>query len=249
MGDFDPAFLAWLIALSFLGFVITSAVGLGSAIFLVPFFMLRLPPAQAVSLAAPITLVGNLSRAYMLREHIDKRAAWIVTVTSAPVSALTAFYILDIDPHWLKRAVGLLVLLSLLLDSFRPGAIKVGATGLAVSGAICGVLSSLAGVAGPPGVVAMRAYGLSGQTFVATLAVWGVALQATKIPAYVITGAMPLTLIPLTLVLCVLSVVGAWLATRFLSGMRTETFRLLLNGVLAAVALWLLSEDWLREQI
>lgn len=242
MVELDAGFLIWLISLSFIGFVVTSAVGLGSAIFLVPMFMLRLPAAYAVSLATPITLVGNLSRAYMLRQHIDKRAAWIVSISSAPVSAVAAFFIVDVDPVWLKRGVGSIVLLSLLLDSFRPGALKIGELGLTVSGVIAGLLSGLAGLAGPPGVIAMRAYGLSGEAFVATLALWGVALQATKIPAYVAAGAMPMQLVPITLVLCVLSFLGAWVATRFLARMRGETFRVLLNAVLALVALWLIGE-------
>jgi len=241
--DLDLGFVASLLALSFVGFVVTSAVGLGSAIFLVPLFMLRLPAAYAVSLATPITLVGNLSRASMLRAHIDTRAAWIVTLSSAPASAIAALFIVDVDPNWLKRGVGVMVLLSLWLDSFRPGAINIGTLGLSVTGVFAGVLSGLAGLAGPPGVIAMRAYGLSGQAFVATLAVWGVALQATKIPSYLATGAMPMALVPLTLALCVLSVLGAWVATRFLAGMRTRTFRILLNGVLALVAVWLLGES------
>jgi len=240
--ELELGFVVSLIAVSFLGFVVTSAVGLGSAIFLVPLFMLRLPAAYAVSLATPITLVGNLSRAYMLRQHIDKRAAWIVSLSSAPVSAVAAWFIVDVDPVFLKRGVGSIVLLSLALDSFRPGALKIGRVGLAVSGVIAGILSGLAGLAGPPGVIAMRAYGLSGEAFVATLALWGVALQATKIPAYMVTGAMPLALLPLALVLCVLSFVGAWVATRFLARMRGDTFRVLLNGVLALAALWLIGE-------
>jgi len=243
--ELDLGFIVSLCALSFVGFVITSAVGLGSAIFLVPLFMLRLPAAYAVSLATPITLVGNLSRAHMLRTHIDKRAAWIVSITSAPASAIAALFIVDVDPIWLKRGVGVIVLLSLWLDSFRPGTLTIGTFGLSITGVVAGVLSGLAGLAGPPGVIAMRAYGLSGEAFVATLAVWGVALQATKIPSYLATGAMPMSLIPLTLVLCVLSFLGAWVATRFLHGMRKQTFRLLLNGVLGLVALWLIAESFL----
>jgi uncharacterized membrane protein YfcA len=67
-----------------------------------------------------------------------------------------------------------------------------------------------------------------------------------KIPAYVVTGAMPSELFALAACMCVLSWLGAYLATRLLRGMRAGTFRRLLDGVLAAIAVWLLL-DVLRE--
>ena len=70
-------------------------------------------------------------------------------------------------------------------------------------------------------------------------------LQAAKLPSYLATGAMPTSLVPLTLVLCVLSFLGAWVATRFLHGMPTQRFRLLLNAVLGLVALWLIGGSFL----
>jgi uncharacterized membrane protein YfcA len=91
-------------------------------------------------------------------------------------------------------------------------------------------------------VIAMRAYGLTGPVFVATLSAWGVLLQATKIPAYVVSGAMPASLLSLAVALSVLSALGAWVATRWLSAMHASTFRLLVNALLALVSLSLIAD-------
>ncbi len=242
MGELEPLFVLGLLALSFVGFVLTSAVGLGSAIFLVPLFMFRLPAAHAVALAAPITLVGNLSRGFLLREHLDRPALAIVGAGSVPAAVLAALYVVEVDPAYLKLAVGLLVLSSLVLDVVSPDALRIGKLGLGLIATASGVLSGLAGLAGPPGVIAMRAYGLTGPAFVATLSAWGVLLQTTKIPAYVVSGAMPASLLSLAVALSVLSALGAWVATRWLSAMRASTFRLLVNALLALVSLSLIAD-------
>lgn len=245
----DPTFLVVVCAVSLPAFVITSAVGIGSAMVLVPLLMMQLPAANAVSLVAPVTLVGNLSRVWLLRSHLHRRAAWLSAAPAVPMAALFALFTAHVDAALLKLAVGVVVLATLVVEWRHAAWVKMGGVGLVVSSAGAGALSGLCGLAGPPAALALRAYGLNKETLVVTLSLLGVLIQAVKIPSYVATGAMPLQLWPLALALALLSLLGAWLATRLLERMSADRFRQLLNGLLALVAFTLIgqgvAERWL----
>lgn len=243
----DPASIVFALVVCCVGFVITSAVGIGSALFLVPLLMARLPAPHAIALVAPITLVGNVWRVWLLRNHIDWKAVAIGGLPAVPVVWVAASMTMAVDAAMLKFAVGVMVMASVGIEFAKPDALRMGPWGLGGFCVAAGALSGLSGLAGPPVAIALRAYGLHTQAFVATLSLIGVCYQSVKVPAYIVSGAMPLSLWPLALGLILMSFVGTAVATRLLERMSLAVFRQLLNALLVVVAIsliWQSVAEW-----
>lgn len=236
----EPAFLALFGVTAFVGFFASSLFGVGGAIALMPVLMLRLSPAQAVALAAPVMLFNNGLKLLVFRRHLDVRGALLVCATALPAAAVGALFVSVAPERALKAAIGGLIVLSLVVGRVFHVELKVPSRALPLWGVAIGVASGMCGAAGPPTAVALRGYGLVKEGFVATVAMLAVGLQLVKVPTYLATGVLSVSLLPLAGLLSLSSLLAVTLARRIVGRLDAERFRLILDGLLGAMAVWLL---------
>ena len=234
-----PWILLFVLA-AFLAFVVASTFGIGGPILLLPILMLRLPPAQAIAMIAPIMLFNNLLKLWLFRQHIQVKVALLTGLTALPAALLAASFTGRVDARFLQGGIALIIVASLLRQYAFREELKVGNRGLVGWGVIIGGISGFAGSAGPPTAVAIKGYGLMQKRFVGTVALLQFALQLIKIPAYVHAGIFPAELWLLTLLLSAVAVVAVLFGWQLIQKMQIHTYRLSLDGLLLLIAVWMI---------
>lgn len=236
----EPWVLALFCGVAFVGFLASSTFGVGGALALTPILMVRFSPSEAVALAAPVMLFHNALKLLVFRRHLDVAAGLCVSATAVPAAAVGALFV-DLAPERvLKAGVGLLIVASLVLHRGLSVELRVSRRALLSWGVGIGLISGLVSAAGPPTAVALRGYGLVKERFVATVALLAVLMQLAKVPTYVGTGVLPVRLWPLALLLAGVALFAVGLGRLLLSRIDARRFRLILDGLLAVMAAWLL---------
>ena len=236
----SPGFFVVVIVVGFVGFVISATFGIGGVVLLIPLLSTTLPPAQAVAVSAPIMLVNNLSKTWVYRKHLDKRALFYVSALAVPTAFFAALLTAHIDDRVILLAVAALIILSVVVEHARARPVRLSDTALLFWGLVTGAISGIAGAAGPPTAIGLKGYGLTREAFVATVAVFAVFLQLAKIPAYWSTNALPARLLPLCAVLGAVAVVAVAVGPPLLRRLPERSFKLGVDALLLLSAAWLI---------
>jgi hypothetical protein len=237
-----PLYLLGVWVVGVVGFVVSSTFGIGGALLLLPVLMMRLPAAQAVAVVSPVMLASNLTKAWVFRAHIDKRATWLVSALAVPVAAVAAAFASLVDDRLISLGVAVLIVLSLVAERGMGRAMKFSERSLLLWGAVTGAVSGLCGAAGPPTAIGLKGYGLTRESFVGTVAVYAVLLQLVKMPGYIYTGQFPSTLWPLASLLAMTSVMAAAVAPRLLRHVPVARFKSAVDVLLALTAFLLVAD-------
>lgn len=244
----EPFWLLVFFLTALLGFVASSAFGVGGAIVLVPVLMLRLDAALSVALAAHVMLVSNILKFLVFRRHVAPSVAFAVCIGALPSAAVAAFYVDRIDEVWLRAAIGVLTLVSVVWSGQRPQSQLFPRWSAGPWGIFIGLLSGLCGAAGPPTAIALRGFGLQKEAFIATVAVLAIGLQVSKIPGYFVTGVMTEQWLPLALWLSSAAFIAVFIAAAWVPRMDAALFRRALNALLVAMGLYLLVPLWVNPR-
>ena len=235
----DGAFFALLMAAAFVGFVISSTLGVGGAMLLIPLLAQQMPAAQAVALCAPVMLFNNALKAWVFRRHVDKRATLLVSALALPLAFVGAMFNARFDDRAILLGVAALIVFSIVAERAFEKRVAVSPRSLVLWGGFSGFVSGVCGAAGPSTAIGLRGYGLEREAFVGTVAWYAILLQLVKIPAYMGTGVLPSSRWPLALALSANAAVGVALAPLILARMPKRVFSYALDALLAVCALWL----------
>lgn len=233
------ASLLLLLAAAFVGFFISTLMGVGGAMLIIPALLFELPAAEAVAVASPVMLFNNGFKLVAFWPHLDRAAALRVTATAVPAAAVAAFYAGDVDEVWMRRGIAAVIVVSVSLSWLRGLELRMPPSRLPVAGLFIGAVSGLCGAAGGPAALTMRSYGLVKEAFVVTIAALAVGMQLAKIPTYMATGLLPASRLPLTAVLAGSAVGAVWAGRQVLPQVSVARFKVGLDGFLLVVAAWL----------
>jgi uncharacterized membrane protein YfcA len=260
-----PVIWALAVGATFFGCLLSTVSGLGGALLLVPLLTFALGAPQAVAVVTPVMLVNNLAKVVMMRAHVERRALLLLMIGAVPGAAVGAFSVGVIPDDWLQRGLGVWLIGYAALAAWqclkeatagdasltarqrfpeaaegepgREGFEIRGHCKLIAHGAVSGVMSGALGVGGGIAATGLRDYGLSKQTFVATVGVVSIAMQMTKIPVYVGTNTLPSALLPLAAALAGVAVLSTRMGTRLLAKMSADIFDKILLVVLFALGI------------
>lgn len=260
-----PVIWALVVGATFFGSLLSTISGLGSGLVLLPPLIFALGAPHAVAIGAPVGLVGNLAKVVVMRAHVDRRALLLLMTGAVPGAVVGAFSVGVIPAAWLQRGLGVWLSGYAALAAWRrlkeapageasrtarqrfpeAAAGEPGHDGfetrhyrkLIAYGAVSGVMSGALGVGGGVAGAGLRGYGLSQQTFVATVGVVSIAMQLTKIPVYVGTNTLPRSLLPLAAALAGVAVLATRMGTWLLTKMSADIFDTILLVVLFVLGL------------
>jgi len=236
----DPVWLVYYLLITFGAFVVASTLGIGGPLILIPALMIRMPPAQAVAVVAPIMLVNGLLKLWVFRECLDLRAAGLTCLSALPVALVAAAFTGRVDARLLRIGIGVIILVVLALRYGYQISPVVRERGLLGWGALIGAIGGFVGTAGPLLALSIHGYGLSRQRFVATVAAAQAAIQLVRLPTYLGTSTLPLGLLPLALLLATVAASAVFVARALLARMQVAQFQRLLDGFLLLIAVWLI---------
>lgn len=193
-------------------FVVSSSVGLGGSLLMVPIFVLAVGPKEGVALAALLLASNNVFKLLAYRATIPWRAAIAIAVATVLGAAFGARLLLDVPAIVVVVAVLLMFAMTLSFEraSFEPGQYFAG-PGLAL---VSGATSGFSGTSGPLKGAAIRNLGLDRLHFVGAASLVSFSGDATKVLVFADGELLGRSEFLLALTVLPLMILGTWIGRR-----------------------------------
>ncbi len=231
---------AILILSSFIAALISGAAGFGGALLLLPVLTMYTGAELAVPILTIAQLIGNFSRMAFGLNQIEWKKVFLFSITAVPLSALGAFGFSIASKNTVRRGIGVILILFVFLKYFRILKFKPNEKTLIFGGAVTGLLSGLAGSAGPIGAAVFLSFGLPPIAYIASEAATATAMHITKILVYGKLVNLPPNTVNLGLLMGLAMVFGTYAANRFIKNMKKEVFQKYVATLLCMVGVYML---------
>jgi uncharacterized membrane protein YfcA len=174
--------LHWLFLLfcGWLAATLSGAAGFGGALLLLPVLTMTVGAKATVPILTVAQLLGNLSRAGFGWREICWRPALIFSAGAVPASVVGSRLFIGLPSAFILRLIGVFLLVVVALRHMRLSKQKTPEWCLALAGVVVGLLSAVAGSAGPLGAAVFLGLHLPAGAYVASEAVTAVLMHLTK---------------------------------------------------------------------
>jgi uncharacterized membrane protein YfcA len=233
--------LLLVLAVGLFAGTLSGIVGTGASIILIPVLVAQYGPQQAVPIMAVASLLGNIAKVVAWWRETDWKATTVYALTGIPAAALGARTLLALPPRIVDAALSAFFILMIPARRWLASRdVKLQLWHLAIIGEAIGFLTGIVASTGPLNVAAISAYGLVKGAFIATEAATSIFVFLSKVVTFRASGALPMEAIVNGLIVGASLMIGAFVARRFVLGMKADTFRLLIDGVMLIAGLVLL---------
>lgn len=229
-----------LILSGFIAALISGAAGFGGALLLLPVLTLCVGAEVAVPVLTIAQLIGNLSRMAFGLKQIDWKKVALFSITAIPLSALGAFGFSIISKSIVTRGIGAVLIALVILKYYGILKFKPNNKTLIFGGAVTGLLSGLAGSAGPIGAAVFLSFGLPPVAYIASEAATATAMHIVKIIVYGKLVNIPFKAASLGLLIGIAMIFGTYVANRFIKNMKKEVFQKYVAVLLCVVGAYML---------
>ena len=241
--DPSPVYVAGVIA--FLGFMIGFAKGGfgGLGALLTPILALVLPVASAVGVLLPMLMVGDVFAVYMYWREWDFDLVRRM-LPAGIVGALTGTFLLSsVSPDGLRIILGIFVLISVaykfLSDRIQAIRYEPRPWHAPAAGLLSGVASGMFNSGGPPFSSYLLLQKLQARPFIATSALFFALLNLIKVPGFLYTGILNVSLLLSLWWVFPFIPIGIWVARVTLTRLSPSAFEWIIVVLLIFSSLWL----------
>jgi hypothetical protein len=224
-----------LILIALLAGIVSAVVGFGGAAMMLPGLHELVGPRDAVIALTIAQVVSNASRAWFNRREIDRAALGWYVAGAAPLAILGGLVFASAPLRhlgWMLGAALLVLVLGRRVLARRKQTLPPST--LLPVGAGTGLLSSLAGTAGPLVAPFFLAVGLTRGAYIGTEAAAALTVHLVKLTVYGLGAAISGRGIIAGLVLAPALVAGAWIGKRLIDRVSAAVFTALVEVVLIA---------------
>jgi uncharacterized membrane protein YfcA len=242
----DPVTIGvFLVAVGLLGLSKGGLAGIG--LMSMPLMVLVMPPATAAGLMLPILMIQDAYSLWLYRWQWDEaNLRLLLPAAAAGIAAGFALFAV-LPPKPMLGILGILTLAFALRGLLTPGVPARTPSRLAgwALGAVSGLTSTVLHQGGPPFQMYLLPQRLPRDVFVATSVAFFAIVNVTKLPGFVLLGAITREGLLVALVSAPFSLAMTWLGARLTRMMSVERFYLVIQVLLAAVGLKLLADGFL----
>jgi uncharacterized protein len=240
----DPAYVAGVIAI--LGFMIGVAKGGfgGLGALLTPLLALVLPVASAVGVLLPMLMVGDVFAVYMYWKEWDLDLVKRMLPAGIVGALVGTFLLSSVPPDGLRIILGIFVLVSVaykfLSDRIQAIRYEPRSWHAPAAGLLSGVASGMFNSGGPPFNSYLLLQKLNARRFIGTTAIYFALLNLIKVPGFLYTGVLNVTLLLSLWWVFLFIPVGIWVARMTLTRLSPAAFEWIIIVMLIFSSLWLL---------
>lgn len=232
--------LVLLFLASWLAATVSGAAGFGGALLLLPVLTSVLGADVAVPTLTVMQLLGNLSRVWFGRREVQWRPVLFFVAGAIPLSIVGSLLFTGLPKDVITRGIGVLILALVAMRRLGIVRFELRARGLLLGGALTGLLSGLAGSAGPLGAACFLGLNLPATAYVATEAVSAVAMHVTKLLVYQRFALIGLRELSYGLVLGTAMILGSWTGKQLIERASPAMFQLVVEVLLVLSAIQLI---------
>lgn len=229
-----------LLFASFAAAFISGAAGFGGALLLLPVVTASVGVEVAVPVLTIAQLIGNLSRMAFGWKQIAWKPVALFCSTALPLSALGAFGFSVLPKDIVTRFIGVALIVLVLFKVIRKVEIKSGNKSMLIGGAVTGLLSGLAGSAGPIGAAVFLSLGLPPVAYVASEATTATAMHILKTVIYSRLIDVNFFALLIGLAMGVAMIVGTYAANKIIKNMEKGKFQKYVAVLLCLVGAYML---------
>jgi len=229
-----------LIVASFAAALISGAAGFGGALLLLPVVTMCIGAEVAVPVLTIAQLMGNISRMAFGFKEIKWKYVGFFCLGAVPLSAIGAFGFSILTKDIVTRCIGVVLIAMVLFKMTKKVEITGGTKTLIIGGCVVGLLSGLAGSAGPIGAAIFLSLGLPPVAYIASEASTATAMHLIKSVVYCNLVNINTSAILIGLSMGVAMVVGTFIANHIIKKMSKDRFQKYVATLLCAVGLYML---------
>ena len=227
-----------LITIAFVAGVLSAVVGFGGSAMMLPALHEVVGPRDAVVALTVAQIVGNASKVWLNRLEIDRTALLWYTAGAVPLAIIGGMLFAAAPLRQLGWVLGVAILVLVIgrrMLALRK--VKLTQKALLPVGAGTGLLSALAGFAGPLVAPFFLATGLVRGAYIGTEAAAALTVHAVKLPVYGLGGAVSWRAILAGAALAPALVAGTWIGKRIVDRVSTTLFTILVEATLIVAAI------------
>lgn len=173
------------IATGFIAATISTCVGFGSSLILLPLAALLIPTKKAIAVVVIFFLANNLTKIGVFFKNIDWKIAFLQWILGLPLVIAGALLMVYAPSEIIQRTLGLLTIVFVVNHYFKIGGnYKLSNRQIAYFGGINGFIGGLVGAASVIRASVFTHIGLSKESFVGTLAISGFVIDLVKMSIY-----------------------------------------------------------------
>jgi uncharacterized membrane protein YfcA len=233
---------AWILTgtVAFLSSVLSGVAGFGGAMIFLPFLVATYGVRASVPILTISVLMGNASRVYFFRRSLNWKVISLFSAGAIPMAVLGSFVYVSLPGDWIKRSIGLFLLLVVAFRRiYRPMEMR-SAWFFAPLGGVSGFLSAIVGGIGPVSAPFFLAYGLTKEAFVGTEALCAVGMHLAKSITYQRLDVLGSRELMAGVAFGLIMSAGSYAAKNILERISREKFLILVESLLVVVGLLML---------
>lgn len=223
------------------GSLASAVFGFGTALLVLAVGAHILPVKETIALATVLFAASTVTKTFLFSRAIDWRAIAIMVCSSVPFAWLGADLMVVVPGDVLRRTLGVMVLLYLLLRlTDRLPRFTIGTGGLIAGSALYGFVSGLLGSGNVVKVVLFREMKISKEAFVGAMAASAVLNNVVKLASYTSNGLLTTDMAAPIAALVASGVVAAFVGRAVLKRIEVKVFEAgvqVLLGIAAATLL------------
>ncbi len=215
--------------------------GFGSSVFFVPMASLFFDFHTVLGITAIFHVGSNASKMYLFRKGIDKRIVvqfGIPAILFVIAGAVLSSYI---STPLLEMALAVfLIAISIVLILLRNKSIPSSTNLLISGGSVSGFVAGLVGTGGAIRGLALSAFSVGKDSFIATSAIIDMGIDFSRSIVYIINGYVHLHDIYLIPFLIAVAYIGTWIGRYLLKFVSERQFKLLVLFLICLIGIYML---------
>jgi uncharacterized membrane protein YfcA len=226
---------------AFVASLLAAVTGFGGAAVLLPALVFVFGVREAVPILTVAQLIGNLSRVWFNRHHLNLPVVAWFALGGIPMALLGGYLFAHAPLAALTRVLGAFLILIVVLRHLpKLPAIKPSLKSFALIGAASSFLSALLGSVGPLMAPFFLAYGLVKGAYIGTEALSTVVMHVAKLIAYRGSAILSLLAIQTGVAMGPIMVAGSFAGKRIVDRLPERVFVLIIDLTLLAAGVMFL---------
>ncbi|MDR1429800.1 MAG: sulfite exporter TauE/SafE family protein, partial [Spirochaetaceae bacterium] len=165
----------------FIASIISAIVGFGGAILLLPLLAYFIGIKMAVPLLTIAQIFGNASRAWFGRKELAWKHIINFLISSLPFVIIGSILFSWLNGNIIKVIVGIVLIMIVCIKRIIKSELKINSKGMFIGGALTGIISGIAGSAGPLSALLFNSLNLSVASYIASEAFSALIMHIIKI--------------------------------------------------------------------
>ncbi len=226
------------ILLAMFSSLVSSTVGFGGAMFLIPLSTFFIPIKNAIAISTLFFLADSCVKVIIYRKKIDWKITGWMLLGGLPFLLLGAFLMVVAPELLLRRLLGVVVLVYVINSIFNlTKNVKLKGWLIALISTAYGFFSGIIGTGGVIKAAMLHHVGLKKERFVGTFAVSAFIFLTIKAVIYSRFELVTKAHIPILIPLIIIGVTGPFVGRRILRKVKGKTFKKAILIMLALVAI------------